>query len=179
MSDRARRRLVREATKAPTTSLKELRASVAQMGDCASNNCYLFTSWSYVGEWQRENDCWKMLTWNLAWNLPKGMWEIPSELKKKSFFGVMRHKLSFLPIRLHMFGKHKTLHITTGNCKGTNTREKIYLSCQERIIAVFRYTSLIGTYPHRPSAVIAAKGASTSYSPEVGVYSCSHLLYLL
>uniref|UniRef100_A0A8P4FYI4 Transposase Tc1-like domain-containing protein n=1 Tax=Dicentrarchus labrax TaxID=13489 RepID=A0A8P4FYI4_DICLA len=33
LSDRARRRLVREATKTPTTTLKELKASVAQMGE--------------------------------------------------------------------------------------------------------------------------------------------------
>ena len=33
LSDRARRKLVREATKTPTTTLKELKASVAQMGE--------------------------------------------------------------------------------------------------------------------------------------------------
>src|SRR4029434_5129037 len=33
LSDRARRRLVREATKTPVTSLKELQASAAEMGE--------------------------------------------------------------------------------------------------------------------------------------------------
>ena len=33
LSDRARRRLVREATKTPMTTLKELQASAAEMGE--------------------------------------------------------------------------------------------------------------------------------------------------
>ena len=39
LSDCARRRLVREATKTPMTTLKELQASAAEMKETAYNNC--------------------------------------------------------------------------------------------------------------------------------------------
>ena len=96
-SDRARRRLVREATKTPMTTLKELKASVAQMGETIVHTTTVA----------------QVLIRNLAWNSPKGMWETPRSIGRR-FFGLMRQKCSFLAIRLDaMFGEHQTLHITT------------------------------------------------------------------
>ena len=93
LSDWARRRLVRENAKTPTTSLKEL----------------LHQSKLYGKQWQREGHCWEKLTWNLTWNSPKGKWETG-----RRFFGLMRQKLSFLVIRLDaMLGENQTVHITT------------------------------------------------------------------
>ena len=53
----ARRRLMREATKTPTT--KELKASAGKMGETLQTKLLptFFTSQSFMEEWQRQRHC--------------------------------------------------------------------------------------------------------------------------
>ena len=51
--------------------------------------------------------------------------------------------------------------------------------CKEQCSEIVsRCASLIETYPHRFSAVIAAKCLSTKYWLEGGEYLCNHLFYI-
>ena len=61
------RRLLREATKTPMTTLKELKASAAEMdGLCIQLLPTFFTSQSFMGAWQREGHCWiKLIRYQL------------------------------------------------------------------------------------------------------------------
>ena len=79
LSDRARRRLVREATKTRMTTLKEFQASAAEMGECILLPGF-FTNQSFM----EESHCWKKAplwfhqttepssTW--PWSLPHAFW---------------------------------------------------------------------------------------------------------
>src|SRR4029434_4843941 len=81
LSDRARRRLVREATKTPMTTLKELQASAAEIGETLHTTTVarvLHQSKLY-GRVAKRNPLLK----KTHIKSPKGMWETPWSSGKK------------------------------------------------------------------------------------------------
>ena len=48
--------LVRD-TKTPMTTMKDINASAAEMGEIAYNNSWSGTSPNFIGEWQKESHC--------------------------------------------------------------------------------------------------------------------------
>ena len=96
LSDCARRRLVREATKTPMATLKELTSSAGEIGETGETQQLLpwfFTSQSFMGEWQRESHWWRKLIKSSRGH-PKTCGRLQGQLEE-GFFGLMRPKWSF------------------------------------------------------------------------------------
>src|SRR4029434_3303293 len=92
LSDRAGRRLVREATKTPMTTLMELQASAAEMGETLHTTTVaraLHQSKLYG----REPLLKKNIS-NIDYGSAKGMWETPWSNGRR-FCGLMKPKWSF------------------------------------------------------------------------------------
>ena len=108
LSDHARRWVVREATKTPMTTLKELKASAAEVGETLHATTGLFISQSFMTcyVWKRESHCWRKLIRSQLEFIQRHVGD-----SRRTFFGLMRPKWRFWAIRL-MFVRHQTLHIT-------------------------------------------------------------------
>ena len=98
LSDQVRRALVREATKRPMVTLKELERSTAEMGETVHGTTITWTlhKAGLYGRVAIRKPLLKKPISNPVWILPKGMWETQQTCGKR-FSGLMRPKLNFWP----------------------------------------------------------------------------------
>ncbi|MGH0155616.1 UNVERIFIED_CONTAM: hypothetical protein FKN15_036354 [Acipenser sinensis] len=114
LMDQARNALIREATKRPNITLKELQSSTAEIGVSVHRTTLSPTLHraGLYGRVARKSHCLKKKISKHVWCSPKGMWETPQTYGRR-YSGQMRLKLSFLPIKENaMSGANPTPLIT-------------------------------------------------------------------
>lgn len=85
MSDCTRRRLVREATKTPVTTLKELKASATELRQTPHSTtvAWVLHQSDFMGKWQRENHCWRKFI-VCTWLHPQACGTLQGQLEESS-----------------------------------------------------------------------------------------------